>query len=264
MKVKILEVLWHDKAPVHSVDMDATGRLATAGSDNNVRLWRLVFGGQGEGSTGSSQTHVADAIEVEFLATLNRHQAPVNVVRFSPNGQRLASAGDDGLVLLWKFINAEPKKATLGDEDEGGKETWGIDKTLRGGAAGSDIYDITWSSDGAFLAAASIDHTVRVFDVFKGICVGLLLFFFVVFFFGLNNNTCNRNVHTHDRRAHTLRPGSRLGPALPSFGFAEFGQDVPDLQNRMERKGALGAAPCQAVSCGCSRPIGTNSSNVLG
>ena len=30
----------------------------------------------------------------EYLATLSKHTAPVNVVRFSPNGHTLASAGD--------------------------------------------------------------------------------------------------------------------------------------------------------------------------
>jgi chromatin assembly factor 1 subunit B len=35
----------------------------------------------------------------EYLATLSKHTAPVNVVRFSPNGQTLASAGDGELLV---------------------------------------------------------------------------------------------------------------------------------------------------------------------
>lgn len=33
-------------------------------------------------------------VHIEFLSELKRHSAPVNVVRFSPTGEYLASAGD--------------------------------------------------------------------------------------------------------------------------------------------------------------------------
>lgn len=38
---------------------------------------------------------------VEFLSNLARHTKAVNVVRFSPNGEILASGGDGALSLLW-------------------------------------------------------------------------------------------------------------------------------------------------------------------
>lgn len=46
----------------------------------------------------------------EYLATLSKHTAAVNVVRFSPSGQMLASAGDGE----WSDLNAEEPR-TLAD-----------------------------------------------------------------------------------------------------------------------------------------------------
>ena len=53
--------------------------LASAGGDNEIKIWRLVDG--------------ADP-RLEFLATLVGHQKSVNGVRFSPNGECLASVSD--------------------------------------------------------------------------------------------------------------------------------------------------------------------------
>lgn len=161
MKVITCEIAWHNKEPVYSLDFQhgAAGRihkLASAGVDTTVRIWKVEKGPDGK------------AI-VEFLSNLARHTKVVNVVRFSPNGEILASGGDDAIILLWKVNdNKEPEQIAFQDEDEAqlNKEHWTVVKTLRGHL--EDVYDICWASDGNFMASASVDNTAIIWDVSKG------------------------------------------------------------------------------------------------
>ena len=38
MKAKILQVVWHGKEPVYSIDFHASGLLATAGADKEIKV----------------------------------------------------------------------------------------------------------------------------------------------------------------------------------------------------------------------------------
>lgn len=161
MKVITCEIAWHNKEPVYSLDFQhaATGRihrLASAGVDTAVRIWKVEKGPDGK------------AI-VEFLSNLARHTKAVNVVRFSPTGEILASGGDDAVILLWKVNdNKEPEQIAFQDEDEAqlNKENWTVVKTLRGHL--EDVYDICWATDGNLMASASVDNTAIIWDVSKG------------------------------------------------------------------------------------------------
>ncbi|KAL2310326.1 hypothetical protein Nmel_001974 [Mimus melanotis] len=161
MKVITCEIVWHNKEPVYSLDFQhgADGRinrLASAGVDTAVRIWKVEKGPDGK------------AI-VEFLSNLARHTKAVNVVRFSPSGDILASGGDDAVILLWKLNDSkELEPLVFQDEDEAqlNKENWAVVKTLRGHL--EDVYDICWTSDGNYMASASVDNTAIMWDVNKG------------------------------------------------------------------------------------------------
>ncbi|GAB1300450.1 Chromatin assembly factor 1 subunit B [Apodemus speciosus] len=161
MKVITCEIAWHNKEPVYSLDFQHGAawkihRLASAGVDTAVRIWKVEKGPDGK------------AI-VEFLSNLARHTKAVNVVRFSPTGEILASGGDDAVILLWKMNDSkEPEQTAFQDEDEAqlNKENWTVVKTLRGHL--EDVYDICWATDGNLMASASVDNTVIIWDVNKG------------------------------------------------------------------------------------------------
>lgn len=161
MKVITCEIAWHNKEPVYSLDFQhgAAGRvhrLASAGVDTAVRVWKVEKGPDGK------------AI-VEFLSNLARHTKAVNVVRFSPSGEVLASGGDDAVILLWKVNDSkEPEQPAFPDEAEAelSQEHWTVVKTLRGHL--EDVYDICWAADGNMMASASVDNTAIIWDVSKG------------------------------------------------------------------------------------------------
>ncbi|ORX51528.1 hypothetical protein BCR36DRAFT_583069 [Piromyces finnis] len=152
MKAKTLQIHWHDRQPIFSIDFEpcGKGRLATAGGDENVRIWKII-------KENNEPPHI------EYLSSLNRHTASVNVVRFSPKGAILASAGDDGNIILWQ--QSEQKEVVFGEtEDNFNKESWRIVSMLRGS---SDIYDIAWSPDAKYILSGAIDNTAKIWDVKK-------------------------------------------------------------------------------------------------
>jgi len=89
------------------------------------------------------------------------HQSTVNVVRFSPNGQFMASGGDDGVVVLW---SQRQRDIEFGKTEK--KLAWACNRLLRGHSA--DVYDISWSSDSKFLVSCSMDGSAIIFNPLKG------------------------------------------------------------------------------------------------
>jgi WD40 repeat protein/serine/threonine protein kinase len=76
-------------------------------------------------------------------------------VRFSPDGQRLASGGSDGLVRVWDAM--------------AGKQL----AEMHGHA--SHIHEVAWSPDGARVATAGWDKTVRIWNASTGLMCAPLL-----------------------------------------------------------------------------------------
>ena len=139
VEVLLPQIAWHDESKaIQSVDTSPSGLIATAGSDNNVVLWRLNASGH-----------------IVFVQSLSGHTQAVNVVRFCPLGTTLASAGDDNQVMLWR---AKPGAG-------GGPPTWGPVAVLRGHT--SDVHDLVWSPRADSLFSGCNDGTTIVWSLAK-------------------------------------------------------------------------------------------------
>lgn len=155
MKACPIIVNWHsDTAPIYSAEFQphSKGRLATAGGDNNVRLWKLDVEGEDT--------------KVEYLCTMSKHTQAVNVVRWAPKGDILASASDDGNAITW-VLDTRGLKTAFGEEKNEDKECWRA-KTMVRNMGGSEIYDLAWSPDGVFFITGSMDNIARIYNTQTG------------------------------------------------------------------------------------------------
>lgn len=80
-------------------------------------------------------------------------------------GEMLASAGDDGNVILW--VPSDVPVPTLGEEHVEDKETWRVKHMCRS-STGAEIYDLAWSPDGVFFITGGVDNTARIFNAQTG------------------------------------------------------------------------------------------------
>lgn len=82
------------------------------------------------------------------LSKLQGHSGDVNQVTFSPDGSLLASASDDGTIIIWDVASGSALR------------------TLRGHTAA--VAAVAFSSDGEMLASGGYDRTARLWQVEDG------------------------------------------------------------------------------------------------
>ena len=124
---ELLRTLKGHRDAVRTVATDGT-QIISAGEDRKIEIWDR----QG------------------IVATLNKHEAIVKTVALSPNGQYLASADDDGKIILWQR----------------GDRIWQPYKTLFG-HDNSSIWSVAFSPDGETLATAGEDSKVILWNLNK-------------------------------------------------------------------------------------------------
>ena len=96
-----------------------------------------------------------------FTYFSDNHLSCVNAVRWSMNGQMLASGADDKLVMIWKrFSGSGANFGSIGMTKN--IENWKCTSTLRG--HNGDVLDLAWSPQDRWLASCSIDNSIIIWD----------------------------------------------------------------------------------------------------
>jgi chromatin assembly factor 1 subunit B len=184
MRAEAIEIAWHDEASIWSVDCSRSGRrLVTAGGDKVARVWRYVENlhaclgldskipeqGTSIPSSSSPEPHARTMQHedgpakggrravIEWLCDLSAHTTTVNVARFSPDGERIATAADQGEIVLW-YLGGPIDN----DRDDKPRERWTQAHVIRGHSF--DVLDLSWSPDGNRIASASVDNSIRLWD----------------------------------------------------------------------------------------------------
>lgn len=90
-----------------------------------------------------------------------------NGSKLTKAGEILASAGDDGNVLLWVPSDSATHQAAFGEDNTDDLEKWRV-KTMCRSSNGSEIYDLAWSPDGSFFITGSMDNVARIYNATNG------------------------------------------------------------------------------------------------
>lgn len=110
-------------------------------------FWRVsdvVFSGD-RLIAGTQRVHVWDVdTGDEVPSPVTRHRGSLRGIAVSPDGRRLASVGGDRTTRLWALDTGEPLIVLRGHTDE--------------------VLDVTFSDHGNWLASASLDGTIRLYD----------------------------------------------------------------------------------------------------
>jgi WD40 repeat protein/DNA-binding SARP family transcriptional activator len=137
-------------------------QIVTAAADGTAKVWDVSALRQAQDDAALVQSETeglnTGAEDGTELVTLSGHVGGVNCAAWSLEGDRIATAGADGLIRVWLV----PK----GSRSSGDTATGEILFTLSGHS--DEVRGVAWSPDGERLATSSADGTAHLWDAATG------------------------------------------------------------------------------------------------
>jgi WD40 repeat protein len=118
-------------------DISPDGEKLLTGFGNTATVWEISSG--------------------EALFALEGHTGVILRPSFSPDGELLATASQDGTAIIWDADTGEPLQVLDGHDDG-----------IVGGGVFQGVMGIAFNHDGSLVATAGADKTARIWDVTTG------------------------------------------------------------------------------------------------
>ncbi|KAK9456215.1 WD40-repeat-containing domain protein [Dipodascopsis uninucleata] len=124
-----------------------------------------------DGPTSLYTDHVCDRSELPTVTThiLSDHTSEVWFVLFSNDGSKLASASEDGSIIIWDVATMK-SILVLGDLDDP-VSLGEHEKPVISGRYKKSVTSLAWSPDDSMLLTCSFNSSVKIWDLQNGVCV---------------------------------------------------------------------------------------------